>query len=289
MSIRGWLLLACAAFGAVYLLGEFFSSPILPSAELLAWVALAAYLLVAGRDAPVRVRLALAAGVVTLGVLVAASLRSTVDGAGSAFIALSPARRESELDVAAEAVRESLPALTAYACLALAVIFLPRRNAKTPQRRDRTGVVLTVVGVAAAVTYMILELSGRVGLASIFAAVPPALVAVFAFATAGRVGRWLPAAGLAALGVAALILLSDVLDRVNVPQALEANVFLQPGLRYSGADVPASSFAVTMAGRTAVLESALGPILQLAGAAAIAVACLRRADPPEAPGPAPDA
>lgn len=280
VSIRGWLLLACAGFGVAYLTGELFHSPLLPSAELLAWGALAAYLVVAGREAPVRVRLALAAGLVTLGALAATSLFSTVDSGsgGLGFIALSEAPRESALNVAAEAVRDALPVLAAYACLALAALSLPKR-------RTRAGIVLALVGVAVAVTYTVLELWARDGLASVFAAVPPLLVAVLAVLTAGRVARWVPTAGLVLLGLAALAVLDDVLDRVYVPFS-EANAFLQPGLRYGSWETAAPSLTAAIAAPPA-LGSTLVPAIQIAAAAAITAGCLRRPSaPPEAAGAA---
>jgi hypothetical protein len=279
VSTRGWLLLACGGFGATYLVGELFGSPLLPSAELLAWVCLVAYVVVAGRDAPVRVRLALAAGVVILGALAAFTFFSTVDAGpgGLGFMALDEPPRESALDIAADAVREALPVLVAYACLALAALFLPKR-------RTRAGIAVAVVGIGVAVTYTVMELWSRDGLASVFAAMPPLLVAVLAFLVAGRVWRWTAAAGLALLGVAALSVLGDVLDRVYVSPLNHGEVFLQPGLRYSVQESVAVSLSA-VGGRPA-LGFALVPVIQLAAAAAIAAGCLRRpATPPEVTEP----
>jgi hypothetical protein len=263
--MRGWLLLACAGFGATYLIGELFHSPLLPSAELLAWVALAAYLAVAGRDAPLRVRLALAAGLVILGGIAAASLFSTEDGGRLGFLALSEAPRESALDVAAEASRDAVPVLAAYACLALAALFLPKR-------RTRAGIAVATVGVGVAVVYAVLEVWGRNGLASVFAAVPPLLVAVLAFLTAGRVSRWLPTVGLALLGLAALALLGDVLDRVYVHPPSRTDTFLAPGMTYEARDAVAFG---AVSGVPAV-DSAVTTFVQLAAAAVVTAGCLRR-------------
>lgn len=273
VSIRGWLLLACAAFGATYLVGELFGSPLLPSAELLAWVALAAYLAVAGRDAPMRVRLALAAGLVILGALAAISLFSTVDSGPSAmgFLAFTEPPRESALDVAGDAVWDAVPALVAYGCLALAALFLPAR-------RTRVGIAVAVVGIGLAVTYTVLELWGRDGLASVFAAVPPLLVAVLAFVVAGRATPWVPTVGLALLGLAALSLLGDALDRVYLYPLYEPDAFLQPGLRYSVQESAAVSLAEMVS--PPALGIALAPVIQLAAAAVITAGCLRRPGQP---------
>jgi hypothetical protein len=278
VSIRGWLLLACAGFATTYLVGELFRTPLLPSAELLAWVALAAYLVVAGRDAPVRVRLALAAGLVILGALAAFPLLSTVESGSyrQGFVALSQAPRESALDIAAEAVRDAVPVLVAYACLALAALFLPRR-------RTRAGIAVAVVGVCIAVTYAALEVWSRDGLASVLAAVPPLLVAVLGFLVAGRISRWVPTIGLALLGLAALSLLGDVLDRVYLSPLYKGEAFLEPGLRFGTEKSAAVSFGA-VAGPPA-LGFALAPVIQLAAAAAITAGCLRRpTTPPEAAG-----
>ncbi|MGN9913296.1 hypothetical protein ACTMTJ_37735 [Phytohabitans sp. LJ34] len=269
MSIRGWLLLACAAFGATYLIGELFGSPILPSAELLAWVALAAYLAVAGRGAPLRVRLALASGLVILSALAAISLFSTVDSYPSHFgvMAYTELPRQSALHVASSAVWDDVPALVAYGCLALAALFLPRR-------RTRVGIAVAVVGIGVAVTYTVLELWSRDGLAPVFAAVPPLLVAVLAFLVAGRTTPWVPTVGLALLGLAALALVGNALDRVYLYPLYEADAFLQPGLRYSVQESAAVSLAATVDAPT--MGYALAPVIPLAAAAVITAACLRR-------------
>ncbi len=269
VSIRRWLLLACGAFGATYLVGELFGSPLLPSAELLAWVSLLAYVAVAGRDSPPRVRLALATGLVILGAIAAFSLFSTVDSgpSGVSFLAFDEPPRESALDIAAEAVRDALPVLVAYACLALAALFLPKR-------RSRGGIAVAVSGIGVAVTYTVLELWSRDGFASVFAAMPPLLVAVLAFLVAGRVSRWTATAGLALLGLAALSVLDDVLDRVYVNPTRYAEVFLAPGLRYSVQESSAVSLSAMV--DPPALGFTLAPAIQLAAAAAIAAGCLRR-------------
>jgi hypothetical protein len=280
VSIKGWLLLACAGFTVTYLIGELFGTPLLPSAELLAWVALAAYLAVAGRDAPPRVRLALGAGLVILGGAAALSLLSTMDSGpnGLQFLALGPPPRESALDVAAEAVRDAVPVLIAYACLALAGLFLPKR-------RTRVGIAVAGVGIGVAVTYAVLELSSRDGLASVYAAVPPLLVAVLAFLVASRVSGWVSTAGLALLGLAALSLMGDVLDRVYISPFYEpldeAGAFLEPGFRYGVEESAAVSLSAVVDPHA--LGFALTPVVQIAAAAAITAGCLsRRTAPPEA-------
>ncbi|WP_173057958.1 hypothetical protein [Phytohabitans houttuyneae] len=282
MSIRGWLLLACAGFGVTHLVGELFGTPLLPSAELLAWVALAAYLAVAGRDAPLRVRLALGAGLVILIVLPAGALFSTVDSGGFGWVALSEAPRQSALDVAAEAVREDAPVLIAYACLALAALFLPKR-------RTRAGIALAVVGIGVAVAYAAVEVWHREGFPPVLAAVPPLLVAVLAFLVASRVSSWVLRAGLALLGLAAVALLGDVLDRVYLYPFYEpldgGDAFLEPGFRYSTGNTAAPSLAATL--DPPALGFALIPVIQLAAAAAITAGCLHRpATPPEPSEPA---
>jgi hypothetical protein len=172
--------------------------------------------------------------------------------------------------MAGNAVREAAPALVAYSCLALAALFLPKR-------RTRAGIAVAAVGIAVAVTYTGLELWSRDrGLAGAIAVVPPLLVAVLAFLAAGRVSRWLPTAGLALLGLAALWLLDDVLDHVFV---YRSDAFLQPGIRYGTEE----SVAVVLAAPVGPVAAgwALAPVVQLAAAAAITAGCLyRRPAPP---------
>lgn len=279
VSIRGWLLLASAGFGVVHLVGELFGAPLLPSAELLAWVSLLGYVAVAGRHASTRVRLALAGGLAILGVLAAVRLLSTVDSSSSAgFQFLSPDRapRSNALELAGDAVWEATPWLAAYACLALAAIFLPKR-------RTRAGIAVAALGIGVAVTYVGLEVWSRdAGLAAAIAAAPPLLVAVLAFAVGGQVSRWLPTAGLALLALAALSLLDDVLDRVRV---VSFDAFLQPGLRYGTQE----SVAVVLSAPASpgAAAWALAPAIQLAAAVAVTAGCLRRPanDAPEADQP----
>ncbi|MFD0741841.1 hypothetical protein ACFQ1L_08065 [Phytohabitans flavus] len=280
MSIRGWLLLACGGFGATYLVGEFFGSPLLPAAELLAWVSLAAYLAVSGRGAPTRVRFALAAGVLILGAIEASSLLSTADGSRTGMQFLTPDRvpERSALDTASDAVRHTMPALVAYACLALAALFLPKR-------RTRTSAAVAVAGIGIAVIYVGLEIWGRDGgLAAVLAAVPLLLVAVLAFLVAGRTPRWIPTAGLALLGLAALWMLDGVLDRVHVEPLV---VFLDPGMRYQRHESVAVMLAAPVG--LSITGLALAPAIQLAAAATITVGCLRRraASPPPPDASAP--
>lgn len=271
VSIRGWLLLACGGFGATYLVGEFFGSPLLPSAELFAWGSLAACLVVAGDEAPGRVRLALGAGVVILGSLAALPLLSTVDGNASGLsYAWTAAPRRTTLDAVTDAVRTAAPVLVGYVCLALATLFLPGR-------RTRAGTAVAVAGAGIAVTYAGLVIwSHDAEPAFVLAALPPLIVAVLAFLVAGRVSRRLSTAGLVLLGLATLVLLSDVLDHVWVFPSGDA--FLQPGMStyYTEAVLlPASApFFATWS---------VAPALKLAAAATITAGCLHQAPSPTPP------
>lgn len=280
VSIRGWLLLACGGFGVTHVVGEFFGAPLLPSAGLLAWLSLVAYVLVAGRDAPLRVRIALGAGLMVLGVVAAAPLFSTVDSSTGVF-AYAPLRQSNELAAARDALWDAAPALLAYACLALAVLLLPARRPET-RPYSRAGVAVAVAGVGLAVVYTALELWAEgAGLAHAVAAAPPFLVAALAFVAAGRTPRRAVTAGLVLLGLAAVWQVSEVLDRVLI---VPSDAFLEPGLRYG-------SYLVAV-GRPGAADSAgwaLAVALQLVAAAAVTVGCLQRGAAPVAKAaPPPD-
>lgn len=271
VSIRGWLLLACGCFGVTYIVGELFGSPLLPSAGLLAWLALVAYVLVAGREAPIRVRVALGAGLMILGAAAAAPLFSTVDSSAG-FFAYAPMRPSNELAAAGDALRDAAPVLLAYACLAFAVLLLPARRPETG--RSRAGVAVAVAGAGLAVVYTALEFWREDGgLAHAVATAPPFLVAALAFVAAGRTSRRVVTAGLALLGLAALWQVSEVLDRVLT---VSADAFLEPGLRYGTYLVPIDGSVWS-----ASAGWALAAALQLVAAAVVTAGCLQRGAAPD--------
>ncbi|WP_173078501.1 hypothetical protein [Phytohabitans rumicis] len=257
MSIHGGFLIAVGVFGTAHVAGELFRSPLLPSAGVLAWAALCGYAVLAGRGAPRTVWLTLAAGLLILGLLGAADLLAASGGTTDAgyFVYGPPPPSPAPLEI----LRDSAPLLLAYLLLAIAVLAQPGG------RRTRWGVIVAAVGAAVAAGYAVLEVWSRGGGASrVAVALPATALAVLAVVAAGRSPRPVAAAGAVLIGLAALSEVGTALDQIRFSPD---GVFYTTGLMVAGAG-PAAHPAVPAA-------------LQLAGAAAVAIGCLRTGTPAE--------
>jgi hypothetical protein len=290
VSARRWLLLAFAGFAAVHVVGVLFHSPLLPSSGMLAWTALGAYAVLAGRNAPRAVQLALTTGLLTLGVMAGVDLwarSETTTGAQFLFYGQAPQR---DLFAALESgLQEIAPFLLGYGCLTVAVFALARAR-----RRSRTGRIVAVTGVTCAIGYAALQLWSRADgprewLLYSVALLAPVAVAIAAFLAAGPaagsptggaagtavapVGRRVVSVGMVLIGLAAMSLFDDVLSRMWSWPLEDFSMDADQAIAISVA-VSATGSDWGMAG-----DQAITAALQVAGAAAVTVGCLSHLSP----------
>lgn len=257
MGARGGLLLAFALLTATFGAGVLFGSPLLPSSGLLAWAALGGYVVVAGRGASVRVRMALGAGVLTFAALELIDYRVPLDRTASLVAALGAG------------LWKIGPLVIGYACLTVAGFALARAG-----RLTRAGTVIMVGGAVCVVGYAVLHLWSRADGAGEWLGYPislvlPAGLALAAFVAAGRAAaRKVACAGLILVGFAALALYDDVLSHMALWQPVEANAFLEPGYMVSVAR-PAEPLST---------REAFTSVVPLCVAALVTVGCLRRVE-----------
>lgn len=255
MGARGWLLLAFALLATVFGVGVLFGTPLLPSAGLLAWVALCGYVLVAGHDAAVAVRILLGAGLLTFAGLEVIDYQVPLDQTASLVAALRGA------------LREIGPLLIGYACLTVAGFAVARAG-----RLTRAGWIIAVGGAVCAVGYAVLELWSHADGEGEWLGYPiilvlPAGLAVAAFVAAGRAAaRKVACAGLILVGFAAMALYDQGLANMALWRPVEADAFLEPGYMVS----------LARPGDPVSTREALSSVLPLGIAAIVTVGCLRR-------------
>jgi hypothetical protein len=259
MGARGWLLLAFALFTTVFGVGALFGTPLLPSAGLLAWLALCGYVLVAGREGAPLVRVALGAGLLTFAAL------ELLAGAGLGLGGLD--HRTSLVGALRAGMREIGPLLIGYACFTVAGFAVARAG-----RLTRAGWIIAVGGAVCAVGYAVLELWSHADGEGEWLGYPiilvlPAGLAVAAFVAAGRtVARKAACAGLILVGFGAIALYDQGLAHMALWRPVEADAFLEPGYMVS----------LARPGDPVSTREALTSVLPLGIAAIVTVGCLRR-------------
>jgi hypothetical protein len=291
MRIRRVLLALVAAAGLVAVAGTSLRSGMLAGpAAVAALLALAGYVVAAGRDAPGRVRwpvlaavVLLTAGVVGISVWLARSANQyAYPLGGSAGPTASDLLGENEADLARVrwiAAGLLLPAV-GFAVAGLAAgldRFAGRRGRRLPAATASAGVLLfavlavrgwslaeeDLVGTGTTTAGRLVDLAGGVWL-GVLAAGVALVAAVFSARRAGRAG-WFGAAGGVLFAVPALALASAGMDTVFTRWMLEPGdgSWLQPGVRY-GVVAPAVDLSASL------IVAAL-----LTGAALLAAGLLR--------------